>query len=239
MKIYKNIKEHPRKLDEREKRRAVVIGGTGATGRQVIKKLLDSNSWDKVTSIGRKPVLNGNSHSKLNDVLINSLNEMDSIVDEFSGHDHFFNCIGTTRQRAGSAMEFINIEYEISKLAALLASKSKIPHGSVISAGGANHNQWSHNSIHPLLYIKTMGLKEQTLIDSSFNMVSIFRPGMLIRQLGNSGIFEKFIESIGSGLKVEFLADAMIRDAMCKKNDSKEDPIIYLGNKCIKDSTCL
>ena len=164
---------------------------------------------------------------------------MENIADEFSGHDNFFNCIGTTRKRAGSAMKFINIEYGISKIAAQLASNAKIPHGSVISAGGANHNQWSHNSIHPLLYIKTMGLKEKTLIDSSLNMVSIFRPGMLIRQLEDSGIIEKFIESVGSGLRVEFLAEAMIRDAMCNKNPVKEKPIVYLGNKCIKNSISL
>ena len=164
---------------------------------------------------------------------------MNSIADKFKGHDNFFNCIGTTRKRAGSAEEFINIEFNISNSAAKLASIAQIPHASLISADGANHKQWAHDFIHPLLYIKTMGLKEQTLLNHNFKMVSIFRPGMLLRQLNDSSLFEKIIERLGKGLRVALLADAMIRDAMCKKSKNKESPVVYLGNRCIKNSIIL
>ena len=46
-------------------KKAVVIGGTGATGRQLIQQLINSDDFQTVTSIGRRPVLEGKSHEKL------------------------------------------------------------------------------------------------------------------------------------------------------------------------------
>jgi|GEM_PF-471824 len=236
MNTYKKISKHPREYEKRVDRKAMVIGGTGATGSQLIKKLLESDSWQKVTSIGRKPVLDGEKHSKLKDIVIDSLDDMSSTVEDWKGHDIFFNCIGTTRKRAGSASKFIKIEVGISEQAAKLASQALIPHASVISAVGANYKQWSQDWIQPLLYVKTIGQKEQTLIKTLFYRVSIFRPGMLIRQLDKSTLIESILKSSGLGLKVENLASAMIRDAECKLESNKEIPIVYIGNDCIKHS---
>ena len=44
-------------------KKAVVIGGTGATGRQLIQQLINSDDFQTVTSIGRRPVLDGKSHT--------------------------------------------------------------------------------------------------------------------------------------------------------------------------------
>ena len=61
-----------------------------------------------------------------------------------------------------------------------MAANAKIPHASLISAKGANHKIWAKDWIHPLLYMKTIGQKEQTIIsDFSFNSVSIFKPGKI------------------------------------------------------------
>ena len=59
-------------------KKAVVIGGTGATGQQLIKQLLENDNWGQITSIGRKPVLNGKSHAKLQDIVIESLYDLSS-----------------------------------------------------------------------------------------------------------------------------------------------------------------
>ena len=199
---------------------ALVIGGTGATGRQLIKQLLRSKHFDKVTSIGRAPVLNNEKNIKLQDIVIRSLYNLSDTIGYWEGHDVFFNCIGTTRKRAKSAHNFIQIEEGISMEAAKYASKAKIPHASIISAAGANANQWAHKWIHPLLYIKTMVKKEQTLINNKFSKISIFRPGMLIRLMDNLNWFEKKIQKNGFGLRVDDLALAMMKDAI-NKNEKK------------------
>jgi nucleoside-diphosphate-sugar epimerase len=240
MNIYKNLSMHPREYEENLNRKAVVIGGTGATGRQLIKQLLKSDNWKQVTSISRKPVINGQSHDKLQDIVIDSLHNISSTKEFWKGHDIFFNCIGTTRKRAGSAREFINIEVGISMKAAKIASQAQIPHASVVSAFGANQDQWAKDWIHPLLYIKTIGQKEQTLITNKFDRVSIFRPGMLVRLVGRNTWIGRIMESKGNGLRVDDLASAMIRDAECKYDIyNKESPIVYLGNDCIKASNKL
>jgi hypothetical protein len=108
----------------------------------------------------------------------------------------------------------------------------------VISAGGANAEQWAPEWIHPLLYTKTIGQKEQTLTKHfSFKNVTIFRPGMLIRHYNNESALQRFFSSTNLGLPVSLLASAMIRDAeSISLNSDKKDPFIYTGNSCIKSS---
>jgi len=216
-------------------KKAIVIGGTGATGRQLIRQLLANDKWEQITSIGRKPVLNGEKHDKLQDIVLENLFDLSSTEEIWKGNDVFFNCIGTTRKRAGSAKIFIDIEAGISMEAAKIASLARITHASVVSASGANHNQWAKDWIHPLLYIRTIGQKEQTVIINKFDRVSIFRPGMLIRLMDNESWVERIIKSKGLGLRVDDLASAMIYDAENKNEISEKDSsVTYLGNENIK-----
>ena len=215
--------------------KAIIIGGTGATGKQLLKQLLESEYWNLITTISRRPVLNGKKHDKLQDIVLENLFDLSSTEEIWKGNDVFFNCIGTTRKRAGSAKIFIEIEAGISMEAAKIASHAKISHASVVSASGANHNQWAKDWIHPLLYIRTIGQKEQTVIKNKFDRVSIFRPGMLIRLVNNESWIERIMKSKGLGLRVDDLASAMIYDAENKKNISEIDSsVTYLENENIK-----
>ena len=216
-------------------KKAIVIGGTGATGRQLIRQLLANDKWEQITSIGRKPVLDGEKHDKLQDIVLENLFDLSSTKEIWKGNDVFFNCIGTTKKRAGSAKIFIEIEAGISMEAAKIASLARITHASVVSASGANHNQWAKDWIHPLLYIRTIGQKEQTVIKNKFDRVSIFRPGMLIRLVDNESWVERIMKSKGLGLRVDDLASAMIYDAENKNEISEKDSsVTYLGNENIK-----
>ena len=218
--------------------KAIVIGGTGATGKQLLNQLIRDKNCELVTSIGRRPVLDGEKNDKLVDIAVESLFELRSTEKYWKDNDVFFNCIGTTRQRAGGSKEFINIEFGISNEAAKMAANAKIPHASLISAKGANHKIWAKEWIHPLLYMKTIGQREQTIISNfSFNQVSIFKPGMLIRLQGEQTWFDDFSESKGFGLKVDTLASAMIRNAeRVKLNLVEKSPQYFIGNNHIQRS---
>ena len=153
-------------------------------------------------------------HDKINHIVTDTLLDLSEIEQCWINHDVFFNCIGTTKKKAGGADQFHNIEYGISNEAARVASKSNIPHASLISASGANHNLWARKWIHPLFYSKTMGEKEQTILSNySFKYTSIFKPGMLIRHMKKNSIYDKILKITGTGLSVEILAKAMINDA--------------------------
>jgi nucleoside-diphosphate-sugar epimerase len=216
--------------------KAIIIGATGATGKQLLNQLIQNENCELVTSIGRKPVLDGDKNDKLVDIVVESLSNLSSTEKSWEGNDVFFNCIGTTRQRAGGAKEFIHIEAGISNEAAKMASNAKIHHASLVSAKGANHTTWAKDWIHPLLYMRTMGQKEQTILSNfSFNHVSIFKPGMLIRLQGKQTWFESFSESKGFGLRVDTLASAMIRNAeQVKLGSVDQSPQFFIGNDQIQ-----
>ena len=70
---------------------AIVVGGTGATGRCLINQLLNNDSCRKVTSIGRRSVNNGKNHDKLIDIVVDSLYDLSSTKDNWTDHVVFFN----------------------------------------------------------------------------------------------------------------------------------------------------
>ena len=216
--------------------KAIIIGATGATGKQLLNQLIQNKNCELVTSIGRKPVWDGAKNDKLVDIVVETLSNLSSTEKSWEGNDVFFNCIGTTRQRAGGAKEFIHIEAGISNEAAKMASNAKIHHASLVSAKGANHTTWAKDWIHPLLYMRTMGQKEQTILSNfSFKHVSIFKPGMLIRLQGKQTWFESFSESKGFGLRVDTLASAMIRNAeQVKLGSVDQSPQFFIGNDQIQ-----
>jgi len=218
--------------------KAIIIGATGATGKQLLNQLIQNENCELVTSIGRKPVLDGDKNDKLVDIVVESLSNLSATEKSWEGNDVFFNCIGTTRQRAGGAKEFIHIEAGISNEAAKMASNAKIHHASLVSAKGANHTAWAKDWIHPLLYMRTMGQKEQTILSNfTFNHVSVFKPGMLIRLQGKQTWFESFSESKGFGLRVDTLASAMIRNAeQVKLGSVEKSPQFFIGNDDIQSS---
>ena len=229
---------HPRGPRDTKKKKAILIGATGATGKQLLGQLLDSDHWDGITTITRRPVLDGKGHGKLYEIIVDSFNDLSSTKDDWNGHDAFFNCIGTTRGKAGGAKEFVDIEFGISLDAAELASNAEIPSASVISASGSNADGWGPGWIHPLLYTKTIGQKEETLTKHfSFKNVTIFRPGMLIRYYDSESSMQRFFNSSNLGLPVSLLASAMKIDVeSISKDTAANEPIAYAGNSCIKSS---
>ena len=195
--------------------KSILIGGTGATGRRLLKQLTLHDKCSYVTSIGRRELDSHQIHDKINHIVTDTLLDLSGIEQYWINHDVFFNCIGTTKKKAGGADQFHDIEYGISNEAARVASKSKIAHASLISASGANHNLWAKKWIHPLFYSKTMGQKEQTILSNyPFQNISIFKPGMLIRKMERNSFFEKSFKNFGFGLEVDILAKAMIEDAV-------------------------
>ena len=219
--------------------KAIIIGSTGATGKHLLRKMVSNKNFSQVTSIGRRAAMDGEKNTKLVDVVIDSLMDLSSTEKYWENNDVFFNCIGTTRKRAGSVKEFINIEKGISNEAAKMAAKANIPHASLISAKGADHKRWAKNWIHPLLYMKTIGQKEQTILSNfSFKKVSIFKPEMLIRLQDKRSWAETIFESkLFGGLRVDILASAMMQDAEREGSEKRENlSQFFIGNKEIRSS---
>lgn len=217
---------------------ALVFGGTGATGSFVVKNLLQNDNCSSVVVFSRKPVLKGLNNKKIKNIILDSFLDLSRTEDSWNNIDVVFNCIGTTRSRAGGAIPFIEIEYGISLEIARMAERENIEYISLVSAQGANHNSFAVNFIHPLLYIKTMGRKEQTIVkDHKFKCATIFKPGMLIRLQKETPFFEKISEFFNFGLRVDMLANAMVNEFELNFNQNNKGIHYYTGNEAIKKLT--
>lgn len=199
-------------------RRAVVVGATGATGRQVVAALLNRN-WS-VTAVSRSHFeylgpsgAKDPASSRLSEILVQDFTSL--TAESFAGHDALFNCLGTTRGQAGSAEAFVRVEVEFTELASAAAKAAGIKHVSVVSAQGANKDAWVPSTmIHPMLYMRTLGEKEEAVVAKKFASVSIFRPGMLDRLVGDRAA-ENWVTWLlpSLALRVDVLATAMVKDA--------------------------
>ena len=218
----------PRTLPETSRQpehlHAVVVGATGATGRQLIRKLCAESRWASVTAVTRRSPASGELYdglhapAKLHVQVVEDLEAPEheaSILAAWSGAHVLFNTIGTTRSAARSAAAFKHVEIRLTERAADLGRRAGIPCASVVSASGANAGMYVDpwELVHPLLYMQTLGRKEQMMVDASFAELSVFRPGMLNRLKGDR-LWENTVNSLALGLRVDELASAMEMDAV-------------------------
>ena len=216
--------------------KAIMIGATGATGSHLLLQLLSNDKFVKITSISRRPAkIDKKNNKKLNEKLIDNMNDLSRTEIAWKDNDVFFNCIGTTRIKAGSVNKFSNIEFGISLEAAKMAFNANIPHACLISAKGVNHKIWGPAFIHPLFYMKIMGKKEQTILNNyKFKHTTIFQPGMLSRLQSKDSLIEKFMQRKNIKLRVDILAGAMIKEAEGVYLNRLKDGIKYItGNNQI------
>ena len=100
-------------VNKKQQFQSLIIGGTGATGKCLLELLLKNEKCKKVTHIGRSPSEIDYKGDKLLDITIESMFFINQTKSYWLENDIFFNCIGTTRSRAGSAKSFVDIELGI------------------------------------------------------------------------------------------------------------------------------
>eukprot|EP01084_Bolivina_argentea_P221869 375674_1 len=218
------------------RRRAVVIGATGATGSSLVHQLLTSNEWGKVTIIHRRLLdiskmdLTQQQQSKLHQHVVN----MEQLVTEeniklFKDHDITFCTLGTTRSIAKTAENWRKVDVHMVRDAAIASKKAGIRHFSLLTSASANANMWANNwkIFHGLLYLKSKGEIENEIMFAQFIRTSIFRPGLLHRG-DKARLVEKVFSYMLRGTPVQDVARAMIYDAeSTNTSDVVEVPVIY------------
>jgi len=151
--------------------KALIIGATGATGKDLIDVLLASVDYSEVVAFVRKPLTV--VHPKLSFILtdFNNLHTLSPVV---SG-DVLFSCLGTTLKVAGSRDRQWQVDFEIPAKFAATAKRNGVPSIVLLSAYGAKDN--SH-----LFYSMIKGKLEKRIGSLAFDQYIIFRPGMLLRK---------------------------------------------------------
>lgn len=151
--------------------KALVIGATGATGKELVNLLLESDEYESVSIFVRRST--GKSHPKLTEHVVD-FSDINSFKDEISG-DVLFSCLGTTLKDAGSKENQWKIDYDIPAEFAAAAKQNGVNSLVLVSSYGAS----AKSSVY---YSMMKGKLEDHLQELHFPQYIVFRPGPLIRE---------------------------------------------------------
>ena len=130
---------------------AIVIGGNGLVGQQLVKQLNQLPECKNITVVLRRPCSELNRLEKVQTLLLEDFLLLND--EDVSGYSHAFSCLGTTLKKVGSKEAFYAVDYTINAhFAELLQAKGT--HYLLISALGADANS-------KLFYNRVKGELEQ------------------------------------------------------------------------------
>lgn len=190
---------------------AIVIGATGATGKQLVTQLLDDNSVTTVKIFVRKT--STLVHPKLETFVVDfdAINTWQHLI----VGNILFCAMGTTLKQAGSKAAQYKVDVTYQYQVAQAAKANGVPTAVLLSAYGANANAC-------FFYPKMKGELETLFINLAFSSLYIFQPGILERFANDGRVFE----SLGVSLLKALNAIGLLRK-------QKPMPVKVLASKMI------
>ena len=197
------------------KKTAVIIGATGAVGKEILQEILADDFYNKVYILGRQSIGKLADEERLTKIIVDfeNLNFDTSILEDAD----VFASLGTTIKIAGSKenQRKIDVDYTVnfSKLC-----EGKVRSFNVVSAIGANSN--SKN-----FYNSLKGELEDKLKVMNLGVLRIFQPSLLISKRDD----KRFLEQM-------FMKVAPIFQLVLKGKAKKYSPIevSVLGREIVR-----
>ena len=150
--------------------KAIVIGATGATGRELVETLLGDGRYTAVSIFVRRSI--NIDHPKLIENIVD-LSAAEQYAELIVG-DVLFSCLGTTLKSAGSKDAQWAIDFDIPHEFATIAKGNGVHSMVLVSAYGADPQS-------RIFYSRMKGELERQIAELAFGQYIIFRPGMLLR----------------------------------------------------------
>ena len=200
------------------KNTAVIIGATGAVGKEILKEILGSEYYERIYVLGRNSISRLPEDDRLTKVVIDFENiRFDtSILDDRD----VFAALGTTIKIAGSKENQRKIDVDYTVNFAKLCEE-KVRSFNVVSAIGANSK--SKN-----FYNSLKGELEDKLKEMNLGTLRIFQPSLLISKRED----KRFLEEL-------FMKVAPIFQFVLKGKTKKYSPIeaSLLGKVIVRFAT--
>lgn len=198
--------------------KALVIGATGATGKDLVSKLLEDKNFSEVNVFVRNALDISNDKLKSHIVDFEKPAEWKNLIQG----DVAFSCLGTTLKTAGSKEAQRKVDYDYQYNFAKYAKENNVEDYILVSSYGADPNS-------KVFYSKMKGDLEKSVKELNFNKITIFQPGMLERKDSErpaeviGGKIIKFANKLGlfqsqKPLPTDVLAQAMINSSKIKSN---------------------
>ena len=151
--------------------KALIIGATGATGKDLVTQLLNDDAYIEVHCFVRKPM--SITHPKLHAHVVNF--ETPETWAELLHGDIAFSCLGTTLSQAGSKEAEWRVDYDYQWQFAERCRKNSVPAFVLVSSVGADAKS-------SMFYNKMKGKLEDAVKTLNFPKLLIFQPSLLVRE---------------------------------------------------------
>ena len=204
------------------KNTAIIIGATGAVGKEILKEILSCEYYERIYVLGRNSISRLPEDDKLTKIVIDFENMRfdTSILDNAD----IFASLGTTIKIAGSKENQRKIDVDYTVNFAKLC-EGKVRSFNVVSAIGANSK--SKN-----FYNSLKGELEDKLKEMNLGILRIFQPSLLISKREDERFFEELFIKISpifqillkgkakkySPIEVSLLGKEMVRFAVDYKD---------------------
>lgn len=151
--------------------KAIVIGATGAVGKDLVDELLSRREYEKIITFTRRPL--DIKSEKIESYIIDF--DRPSDWAHLVKGDVLFSALGTSLKQAGSKEAQYRIDHDYQLSFAKAARENGVPHVVLVSSLGANRSS-------SIFYLKLKGLIERDVESLQFPQLSILRPPSLIRK---------------------------------------------------------
>lgn len=149
---------------------ALIIGATGATGKDLVQVLLRDDDYASITAFVRRA--SGLRHPKYAEI-VTDFDKLEEVAASIRG-DVWFHCLGTTLKVAGSKEKQWHVDHDIPLAFAEIAKRNGVSKAVVVSAYGAS-------ATSSVFYSKMKGSLDEAILRLGFACCVIFRPGFLLR----------------------------------------------------------
>ena len=163
-----------------QKLHALVLGASGATGREIVKLLLKSSDFIKVSLFVRRPFDIKHNKLTIHQIDFSRLNDYKALIKG----DVLFSSLGTTRKEAGGKIRQYLVDFTYQYDFAKIASENRVNQYFLVSSLGANKKSF-------FFYPKIKGDLEEAVKLLNFQKIHIFQPPSLIRPLHMTRFSEK------------------------------------------------
>ena len=222
-------------MESGNKINAIIIGATGAVGRELVDYLLLNENYGKITifvrrSIDRWEKLPEDKKQKLNiikvenlDFLANEKDQLLALLNDNIQYDVLFNTLGS---RVGNGEEeFRKVDFTYVVNSCIMCEKLNISHYSNCSAANASKDSW-------FLYSRVKGEAEEECLKKNVNYISILKPGLIINRDNDDRFGEKVVSYIPFLPKItsKNIAMAMLVDDLEYQKGKKEKKAVRINH---------
>ena len=156
--------------------KALIIGATGATGKDLVTQLLADDTYTEVHCFVRKPL--ALTHHKLHSHVVDF--EHPEVWADLLHGDVAFSCLGTTLAVAGSKEAQWRVDYDYQYAFAQQCKANGVPTFVLVSAAMANAQS-------KMFYNRMKGQLQDAVKALDFPSLLIFQPSVLIRSNNDRG----------------------------------------------------